>query len=70
MVTDCAKATAIMPSDKVMMAEPMVSSSLRPRTSISRTATMVATTLVTEVISEMVKESDSAKPTDFHSVVE
>lgn len=46
------------------------SSGRRPTLSTRKMATMVTSTLTTEVATEMAKESDSWNPTDSHSVLE
>jgi hypothetical protein len=47
--------------------EPIISRSLRPRMSTSAMAITVETRFVSEVITEIVNESDSWNPTDFQS---
>src|SRR4051812_38288983 len=63
-------AMAIAPSETNIPADPQSSSSRRPILSTSRMATTVTAMLVTEVATEMMKDADSLKPTDCHSVVE
>ncbi len=64
------KQTAMVPSASAMVVEPSSRSGRRPTLSISVMAMTVTTTLVTEVMTVMVRASDSSKPTERHSVVE
>ena len=64
------KASAIIPRERVMTIEPTSSMGLRPTLSTRRMARMVTAILVTDVMTVMVRASDSWKPTVRHSVVE
>ena len=67
-----APSTEKIPSSRPtnMPAEPASSSLRRPMRSTKKMATKVMPTLMIEVITDVVNESLSLKPTDFQSVVE
>ena len=60
----------MVPSDSAMPVEPTSRMGRRPIRSTSAMAMSVTRMFVTEVITEMVKESLSSKPTERQSVVE
>ena len=67
---DCVKASAMIPSVTAMPTEPMSRSGRRPTLSMSAMAMNVTSTLVTEVIVEIMNDWLSSNPTACHSVVE
>ena len=64
------KASAMSPRETVMKNEPASSMGRRPTLSTRRIARIVTAMLVTDVMTVMVRASDSWKPTVRHSVVE
>ncbi len=66
----CVKASAMMPSESVMPAEPMSRIGRRPTLSTSAIAMNVTATFVTDVIVETRNDWLSSKPTACQSVVE
>ena len=64
------KASAMSPRETVMKNEPASSMGRRPTLSTRRIARIVTRMLVTDVLTVMVRASDSSKPTVRHNVVE